>query len=63
MDPSGAHMTGGIGRGGGEEEEAVIFELDTGASSQQMDVAFSLAVVALAKAGRMGGASKLGNSL
>ena len=44
------------------EEEAVIFELGAGASSRQMDEVAGPAVVALAEAGGMGGASTQGDS-
>ncbi len=54
---------GAEGEGGVGEEEAVVFELGAGASSRQMDVMSDLAVVALAEAGGIRGASTLGNSL
>ena len=44
------------------EEEAVIFKLGTGVSSRQMDEVAGPAVMALAEAGRMGGALTQGDS-
>jgi hypothetical protein len=52
---------GAEGEGGMGEEEEVAFKLGAGASIWQMDAASGPVIVALAEAGRMQGASTLGN--
>jgi hypothetical protein len=42
------------------EEEAVVFKLDAGSSSQQINVASGPVVVALAESGGMSGVPTLG---